>query len=167
LASDATFHAKDRGELFVSDFDNYHPYQKANAAAFAQNGLLDVLGHGDNFNSLASAIYTGRIAAALGSPWFSEWQGLPNGATLPMPVNGAAQASDPSTPWHNYTAKGLKDGKLIIKAWTGGFFYMPPSVANAVFSLPGTGALTFNPKAIHWMSDLAILLQRGIVPGKP
>lgn len=163
------FAAQDRGELFVSDFANYMQSLKADAASFAQNGLRNVLGMGDNFSSIVSAAFSGRIDVSLGSPWFKEWQNLPNGSVLPMPNSPSLQAQSAGTPWHNYAGKGQKtlnsQPMLIVKAWTGGFMYMPRDVANVVFSLPGTGALTFDPKAIHWLSDLGILLERGIIPG--
>lgn len=164
MTHDATFHALDRGELFVSDWNNWQPYQKTKALLSAQNGLYNVLGNGDNFSSILSALYTGRIAVSLGSPWFKEWQGLPAESILPMPADMQLQAISAYTPWHNYAAKGQKTingQKLIpIKSWQGHWLYMPQDVANAVFALAGTGALTLNPKANRWWSLVGILLQR-------
>jgi hypothetical protein len=161
----ARFSALDKGGLFVSDAYNWHQDAWTAAADYSQNGLRNVLGFADNFTDILSAIFSTKIGVSLGSPWFKEWQGLPNGSVLPMPANPAFQSQQDYTPWHNYAAKGQKtidnQPMIIIKPWTGGFMYMPRDVANAVFDVIGTGALTFDPKAVHWMSDVAIFLQRG------
>lgn len=118
----------------------------------------------DTFDKIISAMYTGKIAVSCGSPWFKEWQGLPAESILPMPQDIQLQAMSAYTPWHNYAAKGKKTingvPTIIIKAWTGGWLYMPREVANAVFALPGTGALTLNPSANRWWSLVGILVQR-------
>lgn len=162
------FDAKGKGELFVSDFNNWEPYLKTIALKYVQNGLLNVLGNGLPYDSILSALWKGKIAISLASPWFAEWQGLPGESILPMPANPSQQASDPSTPWHNYAAKGQKTvtpagtpiGTIPIKSWQGNWLYMTPQVANVVFQMPGTGALTFDPAAIRWIQIVAILMQR-------
>ena len=162
--ANAVFSALTKGELYVSDFNNYQPFQKTEALKYVQNGLLNVLGNGNNFDSILSALYLGKIAVSMGSPWFQEWQGLPAESVLPMPQNPIAQSQAPITPWHNYAGKGQKtiNGQpmIPIKSWQGIWLYMPANVANAVFSVPGTGALTFNPKVIRWIQLIGILLQR-------
>lgn len=164
LSSDATFTAKSRGEIFASNINNYQPYQKTNALKFVQNGPLDVLGNGDAYTSIVSAAYTGQIGISLGSPWFAEWQNLPPESILPMPANPVQQSRDPSTPWHNYSGKGKKTfstaNTIPIKSWQGFWVYMPQAVANAVFAISGTGALTYNPAAIRWLSIIGILIRR-------
>lgn len=163
-AQSATFSATTRGELFVSDWNNWKPYLKTLALKYVQNGLLNVLGNGDSFNSIISAAYTGQISVSLGSPWFLEWQGIAPESLLPMPQNALAQSVNPDTPWHNYAGKGKKtingQATIPIKSWQGHWLYMTQEVANAVFSLAGTGALTFNPAASRWWSLMGILMQR-------
>lgn len=160
----ADFSAKTKGELFASDWGNWEPYVKTAALKYVQNGLLNVLGNGDAFNSILSAAWTGKIAISLGSPWFEEWQGLPAESLLPMPTTPAIQATDPNTPWHNYAGKGQKtiNGQktIPIKSWQGNWLYMTQQVADAVFAIAGTGALTFNPAAARWASVIGILWQR-------
>lgn len=163
----ADISASTLGSLYVAQWNNWKPLLKAQALKYTEPGILNALGNGDHFSSVLSAAYTGKLSVSCGTPWFPEWetQNGPNGEmVLPYSLNTSG------VPWHNWRCKGQKtiNGKpyLIVKSWQGkrigkdGWLYMPQEVANAVFNISGTGALTIDPNAIRWISELGVLINR-------
>lgn len=157
-----SFSAATMGELYCANIDNWKDLRQA-ALRYGQNGTLNALGNGLPYDSILSAINASRLSVALGSPWYSEWENLGPDAVLPMPkdVNNVS-----TLPWHCYAGKGRQNGGIIVKSWQGpnygknGMAFMPPDVANAVFQVPGTGAIGINPLAIRWISLLVIACTR-------
>lgn len=163
----AKINAATNGELFISNWWNWTDAEKLAAFPNRQNGVLDVLGNGDAFNSILSAMYTGKISISIGSPWFEEWYQDNSNHTgiVNMPI---IDGSYPS--WHNWKICGLKTINgiqyLIGKTWQGasvgdnGWLYFSRDVINAALSVYGSGALTINPNAERWWSFLSIILRR-------
>lgn len=161
------FSAVQMGELYVANWNNWPAAIKALALKNVQNGTLNLLGNGDPFDSIMSAVYTSKIAGSLGSIWYDEWDNIGPDGILPMPSNLEGFTY---SPWHNYAAKGKKTintTKYIpLKSWQGpsygdkGWCYMSREVANAVFAVAGTGAIGLNPNAMRWASIIGILCER-------
>jgi len=163
LSSQATIQASAKGELFVSDWNNWSSDEKRIALTRVQNGIRNVLGLGDAFDSIRSAAYQSGIAISVGTPWFKEWDFEKN-PVLPTPVLDGNYSS-----WHDYAVKGQKtiNGVPYLKAkiWVGlkgdnGFVYLSREAINAAMKVPGSGALTFDKSAIRWVSLCGILVQR-------
>jgi len=161
----AVFSAATRGEEYVSDFGNYLASLKSAALANVQNGLRNVLGQGDDFDSILSAAYTSKIPVSIGSPWYDEWSTNIQGGVVQKPyVDGVYPG------WHNYAMMGQKTIQgiphLIIKSWQGtrvgdgGYLYFSRETINTALSEKGSGALTFDPKAVRWWSLVGILVMR-------
>lgn len=163
----APISALKQGELYVANWNNWFDSLKIVARKNVQNGTFNLLGNGDHFDSIMSAVYTSKIAGSLGSIWYDEWENIGRDGILPMPANLEGFTY---SPWHNYAAKGKKTintTKYIpLKSWQGpsygdkGWCYMSREVANAVFSVEGTGAIGLNPNAMRWASIIGILVQR-------
>lgn len=172
----ANLSALKQGELFVANWTNWADVLKTAARKNVQNGTLNLLGNGDPFDSIMSAVYTSKLAGSLGSIWYEEWNNVGPDGILPMPANIEGTTY---SPWHNYAAKGKKTistTKYIpLKSWQGtaigdkGWLYMSREVANAVFAVQGTGAIGLNPNAMRWASLIGILVQRfpALLPDLP
>lgn len=172
----ATISAKERGEIYVGTFSNWPTISKTSARLRRQNGMLNVLGNGDAFSSILSALWTGKIAVSCGSPWFQEWgnaltgNGQLKSAIMPVPANAQQQGSSPSIPWHDYNMKGKKTINgipyIIAKPWIGpnagdgGYVYLSQETVNAVLSVSGSAAVTINPNALWWVSIVGIITDR-------
>lgn len=161
----AKFSAAQQGEQYVSDWNNWMAVRVLQSIQGAQNGVLNVLGNGDAFDSILNAVYTGKIGISIGSPWFNEWEtNIQNGVVQVPTLNGDYSS------WHNYAIKGKKTINgipyLIVKSWQGtrvgdnGWLYFSREVINAALSVQGSGALTFNPNASRLISIMGILAQR-------
>lgn len=157
--------SKSNGELFISDWANWESEQKKAALSYTENGILNVLGNGDAFSSILSALWTGKIAVSIGTPWFPEWSyNITNGIVQQPQLTGQYPS------WHDWAIKGKKTINgvpyLIGKTWQGdrvgdgGWLYFSREAINTALSVEGTGALTFNPNALRWASLLGILIQR-------
>lgn len=166
--TDATIAAIDKGEMFISDWNNWGLETRLKKSyAYKQNGVLNVLGFGDPFTSILSACYTNKLAVSLGTPWYLEWSHPSDAGVVPAPIN---PRNVQLLGWHNYAAKGKKTIKgiphLAVKSWQGnnvgdgGWLYFPREVVNTALSIGGAGALTINKNANHFISMLAILVQR-------
>jgi hypothetical protein len=165
LQANAIISAAKNSEAFVSDWNNWLPSLRQAALPNAQNGLRNVLGQGDDFDSILSALYTGRIGVSIGSPWFEEWGYNIQGGVVQLP---SIDGNYPS--WHNYAAKGKKTingiPHLIMKSWQGtrvgdnGWLYFSRETVNAALSVPGSGALTIARDANRWASLWGIVAQR-------
>lgn len=162
---EATINAATQGELVVANWDSWSSSDKTDALKFVQNGTYNVLGNGDAFDSIISALYTNKIGVSVGSPWFPQWMTNIQAGVVQMPVlNGNYEA------WHNYAAKGKRTINgipyLIIKSWQGtrvgdgGWLYFSREVINAALSVPGSGAITIATTGNRWAALLGILVQR-------
>lgn len=167
LASQADFTAKEKGEQFVSDWNNWSDEDRKSAIQYIQNGIYNVLGNGDAFDSILSALWVNKVGISVGTAWYEEWyQMVPSGITatpkMPHVTNNLS--------WHNYSIKGKKTiggiPYLIIKPWQGtargdgGYMYFSRETINTVLSVHGSGAVTISKNAIRWVSLIGILLQR-------
>lgn len=163
----ANISAGQSGELFVSDWTRWGMNLKKAARDYTENGILNALGNGDAFDSIASAAYTSKIGISVGTPWFTEWKQNINNGVVGLPV------LDPNgnySTWHNWAIKKKVTIQgvpyLAGKSWQGervgdkGWLYFSRETVNAALSVPGTGALAFNPEAIRWWSIVGILVQR-------
>ena len=158
--------AAKNGELFVSDINNYPDSLRKLALANSQNGVYDVLGNGDAFDSILSALYTGKVGVSIGTPWFQQWEQATTSGMLP-PVNDLSKVD--SLPWHNWVIKGKKTVNgisfLVAKTHQGkgygdnGFTLYDRDTINRVLSIPGTGAMTIALNASRWFSLASIALQ--------
>lgn len=164
----ATVSASVQGEKYVSDWNNWPAQLKKTALASAQNGILNVLGMGDDFDSILSACYTGKIGISIATAWYLNWDvtavkyGIVQAPSNPQDVSNLG--------WHNWAIKGKKtiDGipYLIGKTWQGtsvgdnGWMYFSREAINGALSVQGSGALTLNPNAKRWASIIGILVQR-------
>lgn len=172
----ATYVAKDKGELFVSDFANWTDRVKAEALTHAQNGIRNVLTPGmDAFDAILLAAYQGHRGVSVGSPWmfsppaqragnYQTWDARAICATPDMKLNYFF------FPWHNYAIKGKKtfDGVpyAAVKSWQGteigdrGWLYFDRATVNGLMNMPQTGALTTDPDASRWASVVSIAIER-------
>lgn len=160
----APINASQQGEKYISDWNNWNPSQRF-ALSYIQNGLRNVLGLGDAFDSIRSAAFQGGIGISIGSPWFPEWTNNINGGIVQVPNLTGSYST-----WHNYAVKGQKTINgvpyLIVKSWQGtrvgdnGWLYFSRETINAALSVPGSGALTIDKSAVRWISLLGILTQR-------
>lgn len=158
------FSASTHGEAYVSDWNNWLDSLKKTALGQVQNGVRNVLGNGDAFQSILSATYQGGIPISIGSPWFLEWETNQNGIVQTPVLNG----NYPS--WHNYTI----DGKTTIngvpylivyshqgnRVGDGGKLYFSREVINAALTVQGSGALAIDPNAKRWIYILGMLTYR-------
>ncbi len=161
----APISAAHNSEKFVSDWNNWLPSLRQAALSYAQNGLRNVLGQGDAFDSIVSALYTGKLSVSVGSPWFSEWTHDIQAGVVQTPSLGGNYPS-----WHNYAIKGKKTIQgiphLIVKSWQGtrvgeaGWLYFSRETINAAMSVKGSGALTIVQDANRWASLWGIVAQR-------
>lgn len=168
----ATYTAGTRGEQFVSDFNNWKD-DLEESRKYAQNGVKNVLGNGDAFDSVLAALNQGRISVSIGSPWFPEWADFGGqSGILALPK------TQYSSIWHNYVLKGKQTiggvPYIIAKPHIGlkgdnGFVKLSREVINFTLAVPGSGALTIDPNAIRWVSLLGITSRRfpGILPFLP
>lgn len=161
----APFTSKDKGQQYVATWANWEAKLRTAANEYVQNGIMNVLGNGDAFDSILAALYVGKIGVCIGTPWFDEWStGIQSGVVQLPQLDG----NYPS--WHCWAIKGKKTINgvpyLIGKVWLGerigdrGWLYFSREAINAALTVPGTGALTFNPLAVRWVSLVGILLQR-------
>ncbi len=158
--------ASNKGELFVSDINNYSDSLRKLALTNVQNGVFDVLGNGDHFDSILSALYTGQVGISIGTPWFPQWEQATISGMLP-PVFDLSKVD--SLPWHNWVVKGKKtvNGTAFLVAKThqgkgygdNGFTLYDRDTINRVLSIPGTGAMTLSLNASRWFSLASIALQ--------
>lgn len=161
-----TMSAAQDGELFVANFSNWQPFQKTSALLTTAVDVHNALGFTDSFTSIISTMWTGQVAVALCTPWYHEWMSAPGGI-LPMPANINNTAG---LPWHCHSAKGQhtigSTSYIIDKPWIGtswgqaGFGYMSQDVANAVFQVPGTGALVMVMIGKRWLPLCKIVVTR-------
>jgi hypothetical protein len=171
---DAPFDAKTTSELYISDFGRWSP-TLPDSRAYVQNGVRNVLGFGDAFDSILSAISQGGIPVSVGSPWFPEWTTGIDQGIVRMPDISNTQGDA----WHNYTADGKTTINavpyLIVYSHQGnrvgddGKLYFSRETVNAALSIPGSGALSIDPHAIRFISLLGILAIRfpAILPQLP
>lgn len=168
LKSLATISAAQQGEAFVSNLDNWPTINWRNESyKYKQNGLYNVLGFGDAFTSVLSAAYSNKLSVSIGSAWYPEFEEPDVNGIVKIPQNFQSVAG---LPWHNYVVKGQKTmfgvKYAIVKSWQGtgigdkGFLYFPMECINGVLSVIGSGALTINVNANHFLSLLGILSQR-------
>lgn len=160
----ANLSATQLGELYISDWKNWNLQSKKSALGYVENGILNALGNGDAFDSILSSLYVGKISVSIGSPWFNEWMFSTNGVVATPALAGNYPA------WHDWAIKGKitinGEPYLIGKSWQGtrvgnnGWLYFSRAAINAALSVPGSGALTFNPNALRWVSLIGILVQR-------
>lgn len=172
LASDAPFSAKSMGELYSANWHNWPSNLNSVAAVFGQNGVLNALGNGDPLSSITAACSVGKMGVSCTTMWYAEWEanGGFQGSILPMPKNPSQQQTlDGLLPFHNWDFKGQKtiNGQKygIVKSWQGakygdnGYAYIGQDVAQAVFDVPGTGALCFDPAAVRVLSEVKIIVE--------
>lgn len=120
--------------------------------ALGRTGYYSVKAQGilDWFDAIRLAIYSGqpeKRSVSIGIPWFPEFERLPAGAIMPIPIFDTAKAS-----WHNAKVAGWKTihgtPYLMIKSWQGpgygdnGWCYMSRELCNALLNIRGTGAFT-------------------------
>lgn len=172
----ATYVAKDKGELFVSDFANWTDKVKTEALTHAQNGIRNVLTPGmDAFDAVLLAAYQGRRGVSIGTPWMFSPPAQRAGNYRTWDLRGVCETPDLSLnyfffPWHNYAIKGKKtfDGVpyAIVKSWQGdqiadhGWLYWNRETVNGLLAMPKTGALTTDPDASRWASVVTIAIER-------
>lgn len=159
--------AEKNGEAFISNWDNWLDSLKETARDYVQNGLMNVLGQGDDFDSILSALYTGKIGISIGTPWYEEWSSDIQQGVVQTPHNAL---NIDGLGWHNWAIKGKKTingiPHLIGKTWQGtrvgdnGWLYFSRETINDVLSVLGTGAITLNPNANRWVSLWGIVAQR-------
>lgn len=157
--------AAGRGEMYISDWNNWSPKAKTAALKYAQNGVRNVLGSMEPFDAIVTAAYQTGKGITLGSPWFSEF----NEKTI---TDGFKASS--SIIWHCYAAKGLdvtlspgiRKERIAIKSWQGtsvgdnGWLYFDRDTINSLMGVPGAGAITIDPSASRWASLCGIIVQR-------
>lgn len=100
-------------------------------------------GKTDWFDGVTQAVYSQSVGASIGTPWFPEWNAIGRDGELPMPSDYSfetARTNPYSLPWHNYAAKGKEGDAVQVKAWNGGFRYMPRPVFNRVMEIRGSAA---------------------------
>lgn len=152
-------------EQNVSDWAIWTAAQKTQALTRVQNGVRNVLGLGDAFDSILSATYQGGIPVSLGSPWFKEWSvNIINGIVQTPILDG----NYPS--WHDYTADGKTTINgvpyLIIYSHQGnrvgdnGKLYFSRETINAALSVNGAGALTIDTNSVRWVQLIGIIMRR-------
>lgn len=153
--------AADHGELYIADWDNWNADQKKAALMKAQNGVRNVLGNGDAFDSILTACYQTGQGVFIGTEWYVAFNTAPGGI--------APLVQGPSALWHAYRIKGKKTingvSYAMVKAWGGlwgdeGWLYFSRELVNWLFETPGTGALVIDPSALRWASLCGILVQR-------
>lgn len=173
----ASLRASNVGELEASEWTAWTAKDKSQALANAQNGTLNALGLADSFDSIRNTLAQGKISISMGSPWYSEWEYQTKAdGIMPMPAN---VNSITGLPWHNYKICGQKTINntpyLIVKSWQGtkygdgGYSYISREVCDAVLEVSGTGAITFNPSAVRWVSAIGYISQRfpGVLTNLP
>lgn len=171
--SDAPFNAKSMGELYCANWRNWPSNENRIAAAFGQNGVLDALGNGDPLSSITAATSLAKMGVSCTTMWYEEWElAVPASGILPMPANPQQRIvpNYGTLPYHNWVSKGQKtiNGQTygIVKSWQGakvgdnGFLYIGHDVAEAVFEVPGTGAICFDPEAVRVLSEVKIIVER-------
>lgn len=159
-----TFSAKNVGELYASAWTNYPDVQKKAALQYVQNGTYNVLGNGDAFSSILSALYTGKIGISVGTPWFFDWEENIQGGIVQTPNPENFQN------WHNWAIKGKKTINgipyLMGKSWQGtrvgdnGWLYYSREAINTALAVQGSGAITIATTGSRWASLVGILLER-------
>lgn len=169
LAS-APLTAQTNTEAFCSDFNNWPQSSKDLALNRVQNGVMNVLGNGDAFDSIVNACYLGKQGVSVGTPWFPEFFADATGIVQNMPnVSKLTDALGNPLPWHNWAVKGKITFNnipyVMVKSWQGavgdkGWLYFNRETINAILSISGTGAFIFNPNAIRWVAIVAIICKR-------
>jgi hypothetical protein len=160
------YNTQPQSELMDANWSNWQSFERTAALANTAVDVQNALGFTDSFTSILSTIWTGQVAVALCTPWYSEWMNAPGGI-LPMPAN----VNDTSgLGWHCYSGKGKEtiSGKehVITKPWIGaswgdnGFGYMSQEVCNAIMAVPGTGALVLVFSGKRWLPLAKIVVTR-------
>lgn len=164
--SKAGISAKGSSEIFVANWDNWTQDERRVALQTLQNGTMNALGFADPYTSIISAAYNGQTGVSVGSPWYREWRPGADGI-----MSAPANAQDTTgLPWHNWVILGQT---YIGVKWYAvayphqgenfgnkGLVYFDKETINAIMQVSGTGAIVFNPKAIRWISLVAIAVQR-------
>ena len=113
---------------------------------------VDLISGMDWFDSLRSALQTGKRTISVATPWYPAFFPGPDGIMKAPNTYDTTFAS-----WHNWKTCGWKTINgvpyLIAKPWQGpnygdhGFCYFPREVINKVLSIIGAGAFTVAPFA--------------------
>lgn len=163
----APFNAKDKGELFVADIQNW--------TAVAPQALPDAessyrwvtTGPFDVFDNICSASWLVKKGLSAATPFFPEWVGS---ILAPVP-NWNGQFS-----LHNWSIKGratkyvdgpnagqlLRNGEgfLVTKTWQGFYQYFDRETINKLFTLSNTGCGVVSKDGNRMWNIICWLAQR-------
>lgn len=159
-------------ESVAEDWTKWPDALRSRAHTYDQNGVRDVLGNGDAFDSVILACYQTKKGVAMGTPWMFEapdddfqgsWTRWRSDFTCPTPP----PLQYFLFPWHSYSIKGKKtingEPYAIVKFWRASkanFVYFNRETINFLLAIPGTGALTIDDKASRWASLIGIIVRR-------
>lgn len=160
-------------EFTAEDWSKWFDAQKKQAHNFDQNGVRDVLGNGDAFDSIILACYQTRRGVSIGSPWIYEAPSdFFTGQWIKWNADYTCPSPNPATnyfffPWHSYAIKGKKTINgvpyAIVKFWRSSaadFVYFNRETLNLLMSINGAGALTIDPNANRWAALIGIIVRR-------
>jgi|GEM_PF-4563202 len=181
--AEETFTALSVGELYVANFQNYTPAQCQNALQSVKKGVRNVLGNGDDFDSIKAALEAGN-AVSMPMSWFSSFTAAGFGNIVTKNPDGTYTTTGGGTPTgilptpsgtvtsHNVAVYAVdKDNVTIaidgveylqIKPWLGkgwgrgGYALINREICNTVCE----GAYVFDPNATRWISILGVLVTR-------
>lgn len=161
----SAFSASSHSEKYVSDWANFPDSLKKVALEHVQNGVRNVLGNGDAFDSILGALHQGGIPVSIGTPWFTEWRSNINGGVLQTPIIQPDYQS-----WHNHSISGKTTINgvpyLIDYSWQGnrvgdgGKLYLSREAINTALTVWGSGALTIDPSVKRWVYLVGLILRR-------
>jgi len=182
-AAEETFTALTVGELYVANFQNYTPTQCQEALQCVKKGVRNVLGQGDDFDSIKAALQAGN-AVSMPMSWFSSFTAAGYGNIVTKNPDGTYTTTGGGTPTgilptpsgtitsHNVAVYAVdKDNVTItidgveylqIKPWLGkgwgrgGYALLNREICNTVCQ----GAYVFDPNATRWISILGVLVTR-------
>lgn len=146
-----TTSAKDQGEIYVANWQNYTEEQRLEARKHRQNGIIDY-GTSNLYEKIVNHLTLKKTPLSMPLIWHSSFMDTVSGV-LPAPSGGTYN--------HNVAVYGVRDdGMLIIKPWIGqdygdgGYGYMSKEICDQV----AVGAYAFDKEAIWSVSILKIIL---------